>query len=148
MHIRRATRDDIEGLIEMGAKFFAVSGYDDIATYDQTSCEILCEQLLAMGIILVAEHDERMVGMVGVVLSPFPMDRSKLIANEVMWFVEDGKRANGAGVALLRSIARETKAAGCCALFMLHLANSPPQAKMLYERLGYRYVEASYMKVL
>jgi len=148
MMIRRATREDLPAIIQMGEKFFDTSGYGEIATYDPVSCEILGEQLLAMGIILVAEHHERLVGVIGVILAPFQMNREKLTAHEVLWYVEDGNRATGAGIALLRAIAKETKAAGAIALFMLHLANSPPQAKLLYKRLGYRYVESSYMKVL
>lgn len=148
MIVRRATQDDAPAIIAMGAKFFADTSYAAFADYSDASASVLVAMMLDGGVLLVAENDGVLIGMAGLVVTPFLFNHALKAAHEVMWWVDPAARRTGAGAALLHAIEPACRAAGAAVIQMIHLADSPPQAAALYERAGYVHSESSYTKVL
>lgn len=65
-----------------------------------------------------------------------------------MWWVDPSEQGWGAGKALLAAIEPACSAKGCEAIQMVHLSTSPPQAAVIYERMGYQHTESSYTLLL
>ncbi len=147
MDIRPATAADLPGVVMMGERFYETTAYAAFADYERASAYALGELLLASGVLLIAEHEGVPVGMIGLVIAPFAFNHSITSAHEVMWWVADTARSAGIGAALLDAATQACAAKGCRATQMIHLSNSPPQAAMLYQRLGYTHTESSYIRV-
>ncbi|MFC4728800.1 GNAT family N-acetyltransferase [Coralloluteibacterium thermophilus] len=145
--IRAATHDDIPAIVEMGRKFYATTSYPSFAPFNPESVAALARMMIDTGVLLVADEGE-LVGMAGLVVCPFMFNADVLAAHEVMWWVDPDAQGRGTGKALLSAIEPACRARGVGAIQMVHLHNSPPQAAVLYERLGYRHSESSYTKVL
>ena len=146
--IRAATHDDMPAILSMSAKFYATTSYAEWADFCPASVENVAAMMIDTGVMLVAEVDGRVVGMVGLVVVPFMFNNAKTAAYEVVWWVDPEVQGLGAGKALLSAIDDACKAKGCATVQMVHLRNSPPQAAALYERLGYANTESSYTKRL
>lgn len=148
MLVRPATPDDLPAVVRMSERFYATTNYSAWAEFNAETVEALAANLGANHILLIAEHEGQPVGMVGLFVAPFMFNSERTAAYEVVWWVEPEGRSTGAGRALLSAIQPACEARGCAAIQMVHLANSPPQAGLLYERAGYRHTESSYTKVL
>lgn len=148
MQIRNATQADIPAIVRMSGDFYPTTSYPGFAAMDVPSVEAVAQLCIASGVMLVAEHDGEVVGMVGLVLSPFLFNAAKTLAYEIVWWVDESARTTGAGRALLAAVEPACRAKGADAVVMIHMANSPPQAALLYERMGFEHTESSYTKRL
>lgn len=145
--IRPATLDDVPAIAQMAGKFYATTDYAKFAPFDETAVTNLSAGLTEH-ILLVAEYNNKLVGVVGLFVAPFTFNPSITFATEVVWWVEPEARSTGAGIALLQAVEPAAKARGCTMVQMMHLATSPKQAGALYQRHGYNLSELSYTKVI
>lgn len=148
MLVRPATIHDTDAVLAMAEKFWAASGYDRQGPFDPGHTVALMDLLMSAGILLVAEHDGQVVGMVGLIVSPSLCSPAATMAVEVAWWVEPDQRRTGAALALMRAVEPAARARGCRAIQMHTLANSPPQASAAYRRLGFAPSEFSFTKYL
>lgn len=146
--VRPANTADLPAALEMAARFYATTDYTKVAPMSADSVVKLGRLLLDQGVLLVAEREGKLVGLIGLIVAAFPFNEAYRTAHEVLWWVDPEERETGAGVALLREMIPACKYRGAVAIQMLHLANSPPQAAALYERLGFVHTETAYIKVL
>ncbi|XTQ92554.1 N-acetyltransferase family protein [Xanthomonas sacchari] len=145
--IRQATEADIPAIVAMSRKFYATTSYTEHAPMDEGTVEALIRQLMD-SIMLVAEVDGQVVGMVGLVVAPFMFNRDIRGAYEVVWWVEPSAQGSGVGKQLLAAVDDACLTRGVSLVVMVTLASSPPQASALYERTGYRHSETCYTKRL
>lgn len=148
MSIRDATRADLSAIVEMSRKFYSTTTYAEYARFNADTVRNLAALLIDSGVILIAEQAQRVVGMVGLLITPHPFSGDVKIAAEIVWWVEPDARNTGAGIELLKAVEPACKAHDVVAIQMVHLNNSPPQAALLYERHGYIHSESSYTKAL
>ncbi len=148
MVIRRAVDSDIGRIVDMGARFYSLTSYRAVASFDHDAVRALAEHLLREGVLLVAETDSDVIGMAGLVLAPLPFNPAAMFAHEVMWWVEPQARGLGAGRALVEAIETACREAGADAIQMVHLSSSPPEAAAIYERAGYSHTESCFTKRL
>lgn len=146
--IRQATQEDLSAIVEMSRHFYATTFYSTWAQFDPTTVYDLAENLADNHVMLVAQDGDKYVGMVGLFVAPFMFDRGVTAAYEVVWWVDPEYQGNGVGQKLLAAIEPACKARGAQAIQMVRLATSPPQAEALYEKLGYKFSEASHTKTL
>lgn len=149
--IREATYEDFPILIDMGRMFFAESGYGDLIEFDPDSAEQTINMLIESdsGILLVAEKDKEVVGMVGALLYPFYFNLSHITGQELFWWVRPELRGGRAGYLLLRQVEAEAKSRGATTFSMIALDSvSPEIAGGIYIKSGYRASEYSYIKRL
>lgn len=145
--IRIAIEDDVPRIVEMSRKFYATTSYAQHAPMDDDAVAQLARQLMD-SVMLVAEVDGKVVGMVGLVVAPFMFNHSINAAYEVVWWVDPEAQGTGVGKQLLAAIDNACIARGASIVVMVTLASSPPQAGALYERAGYVHSETSYTKRL
>lgn len=145
--IRRATLDDVDGIVEMSELFYGTTSYAGFADFDPESVERLTLMLIQTGVMLVAEgEDGELVGMAGLVVVPFMFNSDHLTASEVVWWVRPDARAAGIGRALMEAIEPACRDAGCSAIQMVLLQSSPPIAESIYRRFGYEPTESCFTK--
>lgn len=147
MQIRNATKADIPAIVSMGERFYATTHYAGFAPYNPDSVALLAEMLIDTGIMLIADEGGP-VGMAGLCVAPFMFNGDIKAAYEVVWWVNPEHRGGMAAVGLLKAIPPAAEALGCKAVQMMHMANSPPQAAKLYERMGYTHTETSWTRTL
>jgi len=146
--IRAATEADIPAIVEMSRAFYATTHYAHWCAMDDTTVADLARSLLTDHVMLVAESDGLVVGMVGLFVAPFLFNRDELGAYEVVWYVSPSARGGRVAWSLLQAIEPACRAKGATRIQMVHMPNSPPQAAALYERFGYAHSETSYTKAL
>jgi GNAT superfamily N-acetyltransferase len=146
--IRPATGADVPAIVAMSELFYRTTSYAAWAPFDAETVENLANTLTDSHIMLVAEDEGRLVGMVGLFVAPFMFNASLTGAYEVVWWVEPGAQGAGIGKALLAAIEPACAERGVHSVQMVHLDSSPPQAAASYERMGFRHTESSYTKVI
>lgn len=146
--IRQATLDDADSIMELVEKFYYKTDYAGFTPFDYETVFDLTKMLIETGVVLVGVIDEVIVGVIGLVVAPFMFNKSKLGAYEVIWYVEKSAMQIGIGGALLAGIELACKEKGIELIQMVHLSNSPPQAGEMYIKMGYKYSESSYTKVI
>lgn len=144
--IREATVADIPRLIEMGHRFVSETSYKDHLEENPEQMKILAEQIISNpnGRILVAEKDQKPIGMLALILFPHYLS-GELVAGEVFWWVEPEARKGRTGLELMKKA--EEIAVSWGAKKMQMVAPSERIGK-LYEYLGYSHVESTYQRSL
>lgn len=148
--IRPATHEDIATVAALGQRFFKEAGWSDVAEWDDASIRHTLGHLIdgEGGILLVAEHDGRIVGMTGGLVHPLYFNHSQLTGQELFWWV-DPEHRKGIGAALLDRLEVEARARGASSWAMIALDKVRPEAVgAVYRRRGYRAAEHSYIKRL
>lgn len=146
--IRPATEADIPACLEMGVKFHASTDYAAYIPFCRDTVAEYGRMCIASGVLLVAERAGELLGVVGLFIGPSIFNKAVHSAFELMWWVEPGEQSAGVGKALVAAVEPACKARGVVSIHMLHLNTSPPQAGALYERMGYKYAESVYIKVI
>lgn len=140
--IRLATAADVPRLVEMGRRFRSETGYAKHLAENPAKMTELAQQLAAAGGLLVSERSGEIVGMIGFVIFPHFLS-GETTAGEVFWWVEPEHR--GEGVKLLREAERYARARGATKIQMIAPTD---RVALLYQRLGYEFVEANYQRAL
>ena len=87
--------------------------------------------------------------MLGFVVFPMFMNSKTTIAQELFWWVDEEARKTGAGIKILKQTEKLAKEHGAEALMMLSLSDlNGKKIGKLYESLGYKQKEQTYMRVL
>lgn len=144
MTIRRATAADYDAMAEMGQHFLNATPYGQCVS---ASAETLASFTRSIGgldtaILLVADTGDRLVGMVAGWVFPHPFS-GQLVASELVWWVEPDARGS-VGVRLLQAFETWAVERGATAIQMI--APEGSSIGTLYERRGYRRVEALYQR--
>jgi GNAT superfamily N-acetyltransferase len=146
--VRLAAQCDKPEILRMGRAFYESTSYADFTGWCEESCNALADELLERGLLVVARHGDRTVGMVGMYLAPFLFSRGHQAAHEVFWWVDEDWRGMDVGARLLAHMEQEAAARGVRLIQMLTLHNSPPHAAAAYRRAGYQHSETCFTKVL
>jgi L-amino acid N-acyltransferase YncA len=147
MEVRKATAEDLPAILRMARKFYAETSYAALTPMSDDAVIGLARMIMDTGVLLVAEVQGDVVGMVALMVLPFMFNRDVRTAHEVAWWVDPDERASGAGIALMRALERACRAAGCRAIQMIALPKSVP-ATAVYRRLGYVLSEYCWTKEL
>ena len=136
--IRPATPDDIPALLEMGRKFSEKAKLADHVGYKPESMAETFRAMIDGGHpLFIGEH-----GAIGAIQTKHPFNYDHIHAQELFWWSEGRE-----GLALLNALEAYC-ADECHSLTMITLeAIDPERTGRLYERLGYRPLEHSYVKV-
>ena len=146
--IRNATHNDLASIVAMSEKFYATTHYSRWAEFNPDTVFSLAANLIDNHVMLVAEVDGHVVGMVGLFVAPFMFNAERIGAYEVVWWVNPDAQGAGVGMELLAAIEPACRSKGANAIQMVLMANSPPKAQAIYERFGYGHSETSFTKEL
>ncbi len=147
--IRSATVADIDRLVAYAQIFWEQTDYAKIVEYDVDTMADTTADLIDNDVVLYAEDDGNVVGLLCVMISPFLMNRNYLSACEWGFYVDAEYRSSGLGIALIRRAEEILKEKKVTFFTLVSLANLRPAAVgRFYERLGFRHVESDYVKEL
>ena len=103
MKIRLATRSDLPQLKQMLWNYHDSGSIKGLSIDDEkTGLTMLTIMLVGGGLPLVSEKDNKLTGMLLAIKTPFLWDHSKLIMNEIAYWVEPEHRGSTAGYRLLK----------------------------------------------
>lgn len=140
MTVRLATVDDIPALVEMGAKFHAMSPHQFMGEYDPEGIANLLRFLATGSNTILLTNGE---GLIGGVLAPVYFAPTKIMAEESFLWARKG------GGDLLSAFEDEAKARGAAFVLMSTLENEKTKAMdRVMRRSSYVPVERRYIKVL
>jgi len=143
--IRLATLEDMAELLRMGEAFFNASGYADFTTFDKKDTTTLVTKLIDEGWLLTDGKS----AMIGFVVFPMFMNSSTIISQELFWWVDEEARKTGVGIEILKKAEDLSKEHGASVMAMLSLNDlDGEKVNKLYEKLGYKQREQSYMRAL
>jgi GNAT superfamily N-acetyltransferase len=149
MRVREATMNDLDVMIGIARPYIERSSYAAYGPLCEDACRNLVAMVLERGILLVAETDDVVLGLLGALVVPLMTNAAVLGASEVIFFVRDDLRAaRGASRHLLRALEAECRARGLRFLQVHAMHSSPPPLFSLYHKQGYRPTEYSFTKAL
>ena len=144
--LREATGADVPQLQTMFETFVASTQYARYVGHDPAYSTGLIERLIANrdGVIFAAVRNERVIGMLGLILFQHPMSGER-VASEVFWWLDPAQR--GYGGFLLRRGEKWARVHGARRLSLMAPADKPRVGE-IYTALGYEQVEVTYQKDL
>ena len=147
--IRPAELSDIPQIARLGELFHAQAGWSDVFSYSVEDCEASLAHFMAQEsfICLVADEGE-IVGMAAGAFSPVYFNLSHKSGEELFWWVSDNA-PQMTGIRLLNALENAARERGCESWQMKSIAllNGDRMGK-LYERMGYRASEHTFVKRL
>lgn len=141
--IRPATPDDIPVVVELATRFIRETRYAAIVQAVPAQLELVAGWLLEHGVILLAERDKLVIGMLALAALPHPLTGETYV-DEIAWWVDLEYRNTPAGYRLLYAAEDWTRQSGHKVLKMLSPSGSNVRA--IYERRGYEEVETVFRK--
>lgn len=138
--IRAATVEDIPALVEMGAKFHAMSPHGFLGEYDPEGiANLLFFMATNTGAILLTNGE----GLIGGILAPVYFAPTRIMAEESFWWAGKG------GGELLAAFEEAAKAKGAHFVLLSTLENEQSAViDRIVTRKGYAPVERRYIKEL
>ena len=147
--VRLATQDDVKAIVRMGRAFWAAIPYNDGVPYCPDSLALACDQMINQGLLVYAHDDGVAVGAVGALASPMFVNREKLVAAELFWWVEHPYRNTGVGSQMCAALEQAAKSLGVWRLSMMAVEGMElEKVASMYERFGYLPVERTWSKSL
>lgn len=147
--IRQAGPEDFAAVLPMAEKFYkSTDYYSGGMDFDIPSILEYYILMLTSGFIMVAEEEEKLVGMLGCLITPFQLNRNHLMCTEAMWWVEPDYRGLSVAKDLKAASEKEAKEQGCTKIVMSSLRTSPEIVDQWYEKSGYVLTEKAFMRGL
>jgi N-acetylglutamate synthase-like GNAT family acetyltransferase len=133
----------------MGRAFYAESAYGNAVAMDDASVVETARSLIDSEIacLFVAEHDGKLVGMIGGIMTAPWINRNVPLASELFWWVAPDQRGGGTGARLLLTFTNWAKDNNAHAVCMMNLS-SMPEVEQLYARMGFSRIEQTYIRTL
>lgn len=146
--IRQATHNDIDDIARLGALFHAQAGWDEIP-YSADDCARSLHNLLSSdAFICLVSEGAGINGMVSGVISPVYFNHAHVSGEELFWWVSP-EAPQMTGIRLLTGLEQRAKEMGCKTFQMKSLARLGGERMVqLYNRLGYRQSEQTFIKEL
>lgn len=147
----QGTKAHMPELLRMGRDFYAASGYEDIGIpYNEKSQKAHAEQVLRDGLVVLAtvEETEEVVGMMGILLTPFHLNTDVLLAAEVVWWIAPEHRRSALGAGMKAYAKDYAKSRGATFESMSVLGTSPEGLDAFLRGQGMVPIEQAYLGVL
>ena len=151
--IRKATMNDYEALERMSKDFFKSSGYSKAfnVPYDaHDMTDLIMAQITdAARMILISEQGDQITGMIAGIVTPWFLNTSAVVAQELAWWVVPEARGGRTAFELLAAFRKWAKEKDATILCMSSIAGlDGEKVNRLYERAGLTHFETSYAEAV
>lgn len=143
-NVRKAEPADFARVLPMAESFFSFA----FPTMDFDLPSILEHYILMLtrGFVYVAEENGELIGMLGCLVTPFPLNVNYLVCSESMWWVNPEGRGLSIGSDLVEAAEAEAQELGCHKIVLSSLASSPGVVEQYYESKGYALAEKAFIR--
>lgn len=150
VRVRDATPDDAPALMRLARAFYDAALAGGGIPFDARSAARNFVAMMGQRLLIVAEVDGALVGVVGGASGPYLCNDAYHVGSEVLWWVDPPYRKTGAGLALLDAIEERARELGLAKWTMMDLVRegSDDRARKIYELRGYQLRERAYQKDL
>ncbi len=145
--IRHATTLDVPYIVEFVKRFYHETSYSRYAPFCAETVAELTEKLSKSGILLIATHEDKIVGILGLVVAPFLFNSNVLTCSEVIWYVTPEQQKSGIGIKMIQRADEIRRLRGCTAFQMMRLEESPSKLDEVFLKLGFHPTEHCFTKV-
>lgn len=145
--IRTTTLLDDNNIVAMAREFYPQSSYSKWADFDDETSLALISTLRKRGILLVAEVDGKLVGLLGAIGVPFIFNANVISGHEVIWWVAPEHRKTSIGADLLKRASSLCSLKGWKSFQMMRLEESDPRLDQLFIAEGFLPTEHCFTKV-
>lgn len=145
--IRHATTLDRDYIVEFVKRFYQQTSYSKVAPFCNETVANLTEHLIKTGIMLLATHEGKLIGILGLAITPFIFNSNYLSCTEVIWYVDPEHQKSGIGVELIQRADKIRQLKGCASFQMVRLEESPAKLDELFLKLGFKPTEYCFTKV-
>lgn len=146
--LRNATLDDVDWIVQNGAKEFEGSPYSEFTVHNGKARQLI-ERLIVNGqkeaVVLISHANGQPVGVLAAYAFE-PLFASNKIAIECLWFLEDEYRKGSRARDMMDAYEHWARLVGCTHIQYGVLSTSPKGMDRLYERAGLTCTEHIYMK--
>ena len=106
--IRIANKFDMPKLIEMLWHYHDTGVVHNLEVSDEeTAAKILTHIFIGGGIAIISEKDDKPIGMLLAIITPYLWDHSKFVMSEIAYWVEPEHRGSTAGYRMLKKYIQE-----------------------------------------
>jgi hypothetical protein len=140
--IRLANKFDMPKIIEMLWNYHdsgSIKGLD--IENETTAIKILSVIFAGAGIALISEKDNQPTGMLLAICTPFLWDNSKLVMNEIAYWVETEHRGSTAGYRLLKKYTELCDEMRDNGRIVNYTVSQLEGQQLDYSRFGFRPIE-------
>ena len=149
MEIREAVPEDFADLLKIGHKFFEFNAYRRFTELDEDSLTETFYQLYEDHVLLVVEHEAKVIGTAAAFVAPLYWNHSFKQGLEAFWWIDPEHRGSGIGSKLRKELQAAAVLKGADFWNMIALKESMhDEVCQQYEKAGMTHVETVYMKVL
>lgn len=143
-----ARAEDFSKVLPLAQKFYAEHPHSSTMEFDMESAYRLYLDLVEHGFIVLAWEEQEVVGMLGMMVGPFILNKNYKVATEVLWWVAPEHRQGRKGLAMLKLAEQLAKIDGCHSVTMSSLTVGPDGVNSVYVHRGYYEMEKSFVKEL
>lgn len=145
--IREIEDKDVAVLVEYGKYFwndtpFVTTGME----YDPDTVAELIAEIHLNHYLRVYEKDDKIIGFIGILITPFHFNKNYTIAAEMFFFVHPEHRGS-VGTLLLDQAQQDLKDLGVSIMSVGDMFSSIDLGDY-YTRLGFKHTENTYVKVI
>jgi GNAT superfamily N-acetyltransferase len=140
--IRSANKFDVPQIIEMLWNYHdsgTIKGLD--VANDKSALNIVSMIVAGAGIALVSEKNNKLTGMLLAICVPYLWDNTKLVMNEVAYWVEPEHRGGTAGYRLLKQYTELCDDMKDQGRIQFYTISQMEGQSLNYERFGFRPIE-------
>ncbi len=144
--IRTGIECDVDAIVSLSRKFWKHTVFDE--PFDSEHLFRIVKSCVDNGLVAVIDKGG-IQGFIVAVSTPLICSRHSQMATEVGWWVEPEFRRGRMGIKLVQYMEDLCRKKGIKYLVMMAMESSSPEtASRIYEYLGYRKIETSYMRAL
>ena len=147
--VRHATLDDLEAIMALAREFIMFAPHASVADVSSEELEQQARTCIENALVLVAEDEGKVVGMLVGVLTGLWFSPSTLMAAELAWWVTPSARNGSAGIRLVTAFQDWAREQGAKVVTMSSLdLDFDTRVSSVLERMGFKASEHTHMKRL
>jgi len=145
--VRHATADDVNAIMALSREFIMFAPHASIADVSAEELEQQIRLCIDNALVLVAEHEGQVIGMLFGILTGLWFAPSTLMAAELAWWVTPTARNGTAGIRLLTAFQDWAREKGAKVVTMSSLdLDFDTRVSSVLERMGFKASEHTYIK--
>ena len=145
--IRTTTVLDDSNLLHLVKEFYPLTSYSKWAPFDDETVSHLFDTLRRRGILLVAEDEGKLIGIIAVIGAPGLFNNALVSGHEIVWWVLPAYRKTSIGIDLLRKASSICSLKGWKSFQMTRLEESDSRLDQVFLAEGFHPTEHCFTKV-